>query len=450
MVGDLHWAARYQFLEALWEGQDRLILDPAIESVVAQGGPPLAAGEVQPLSDLFDELVPREAQEAHTWVVVSAARRAAEYSLHRPGAAFVGIDEALELAAEEPWQVALVDLGAGVTLAADRDDAQRLDAELAGNFSALLELLAEGAEEGKTVALWLSLNGAAGVIDRDAALAWLDDFVAEHLPGARIFGAGAVPIAGFYDFGPADDAAAAEGVDIDFDNRIGAEEPATSLLLVVAGAALESDGLTLIELPGDDAEPPAVEAAGSAAGAGAGADAPLRRQLAEARRAADESAIERQRLIERLDAAEDRCAELEERLAGADPEAIPSSDGPRLDAALAREQALRWEVHRLGAQVDALRARPVEELEAEVAVLELRLRESAGRGAPPSDAEPTASPSTAERRRGGGAAADLAAGAVAVAAIRGRLDRVLRRLERGGMAAVELHRELAEIRRRVR
>jgi hypothetical protein len=427
MADQLHWAARYQFLEELWRDQDRLILDPAVEEAVQEGGPGVAHGSDQPLMDLFDDLVPRESHDAQAWVVVDRERRAAD-----------------EIAAEEPWQVALVDVGTRIRFLRNPAEPDRIESEFDTDFAAFIELLAEGAEEGKTVVLWAGIEGDPA--DGDHLLEGFEQFIDEHFAEARIFGAARLQMAAFYDFSPEDQDGEDEEVGIDFDNRLGSEEPQVGVFVAIAGAEIEMDGLTLMELPSVDPAPAgATTTVPPSAVRFAGGSGALKQQLAEAQRATDEAAIERQRLIEQLDAAEDRCAGLEEQLEErGTPEELGDS-GARLDAALANEQTLRWQINRLEGEVEALRGRPVETLEAEIASLESRVKEAAASRAQQGSAQ--AGPRTGSASAGAEASEHPE---TATEALRQRLDRILQRLERGGMPTLELHRELSELRRRLR
>ncbi|MFO0636118.1 MAG: hypothetical protein U0168_25055 [Nannocystaceae bacterium] len=90
----------------------------------------------------------------------------------------------------------------------------------------------------------------------------------------------------------------------------------------------------------------------------------LRRQLHETRRLADLSALERQRLVERVDGLEGDNATLREALASCASSSrgrsIPGSRPSGFDAALSREQSLRWRVAALEREIAELRVRPVD------------------------------------------------------------------------------------------
>lgn len=257
-----------------------------------------------------------------------------------------------------------------------------------------------------------------------------------------------------------------EDVPLAFDNTLGSQAPMILEYVVILGegAPDAGEGMTLVEVP-----PGAVD--GDAVPSEAPTSAPLRAQLAETRRQADLSAIERQALVERLDNLESantglkaESAELRDRLAralaepAAGPE--PADDGkPRLDAALAEVQSLRWELTQTKRALDAARARPVEVLEAEVARLAALLdRAGSAEAAPPSPPEDAApvevSPSSTVLSANAAAADHVCRPGATVSRPHGRdvaplvadIDRLLRRVERSDMSALELRTCLLAVR----
>lgn len=243
-----------------------------------------------------------------------------------------------------------------------------------------------------------------------------------------------------------------EDVPLSFDNTLGAVEPTIVEYVVVAGAGIDdavADGMTLIELP----ELAAAIGIGLSA---EGAPAPLRAQLAESRRQVDLSAIERQRLVERLDNLESantelrtEAADLRDRLARALTETAPAQGQERLDMAQAELQSLRWQLTQTQRSLDAARARPVEELEAEVAMLSARLSNdeappsgrSNGQAGPPVSSSPTglSSPAPIDRPADGSKA-----GGTRV--LLARVDAMVQRVERSDISALELRKRLVELR----
>jgi hypothetical protein len=538
--------ARYQFLEDLWRGQDRIVFDTALEEGLRSGGPGLGHQSHPALAALCDALLPREVVEESVWVALANPRRAAEYARLRGGTTFVGLDEAPGVGTDEDWQVALVDLGGMMAQAGEADDA-RVSERLEARLAALLEVLGERAAQGRTVAVSAPAT-AEGGLDYETFAALLG----ELLPTARVYGISTADAALVFDFGEVEVEVEVEGevegdgdeddldlraeydegdlapvgdgdreadeyeadldaaedewtdhgmdgidrdidpdidddedqdedgfddgddVSVDYDNSLGDEEPRVIAWVAVHSRRELTDGMTVIELPSSPAPGPGPR------------DSALRAQLAQVQRQADLTAIERQRLAEQLDEAEERIASLvEEReqliedeldadASGGEvidlvaPVADPSPVGvhsggrsgdqgtaesaARLDAALVREQVLRWELNQVKAELEQVRSRPVDELEAELARLRAQLAARA-----PDRSGQNGSPAAPRREASDEASAEtvfvftettppILAMAAESPRLRGELDRLLRRIERGGMPTLELHRALKRLR----
>ena len=465
------WAARYQFLDGLWRGRDRIVCDPELEAA-------LHAGLEGPLAELVDGLVPGDATRDRTkeraWVALHHDRRAASFARAHSGTVFVSLGEAGEIASDEPWQIALVHLGGPSGRAATR-------AELVGSLESFLEVLGERLEDDAERSVVLSLPCGP---DEDASYELLAELVEELFGDGRIYGLAQPSMAAFFDFGPvlepddADGSDSSDGGDIEVDNTLGSDSPRFEAFVAIVGAGVPGEGVTFVELPG-----PAGASVASSSRAGAepvaGDDelAAVRVQLGEAQRRGDLQAIERQSLLEQLEQAEDRIASLEEQLdaaaerasgstgaAQARPE--PLDAGPRVDALLARERTLRWELDRARGEIERLEARPVEELEAEVAALRAELDQARvdlgaaeariealedGELAAEEDIEPDELDALAELAwLLDEAAADEPTPAQTREWERARstLDHLLRKLERGAsLSALELHRQLVALKR---
>ena len=299
----------------------------------------------------------------------------------------------------------------------------------------------------------------------DASDETVAELVAEHLGGGRIYGIYRPPLVAAVDLGGGDDEDD-EDVPLSFDNTLGSQAPAFVEYVAVAGELDELPvGMTLVELP-PDAGPPV-----------AAADEGLRGQLVQAQRQAELAAIDRQALLEKVDELESaqselehQAAELRDHLARAVTEAeAEAAHDDRLQSSLADNQALRWKVQQLERELEEAKARPVEALEAEVAELRARLEAEAEADADEADdVESDAdeadaddrveaedvdgldeilvldsddeavddAEALAERIRMGGALRDL--------------DRLIARVERGGIGALQLRQALVGLRKRLR
>jgi hypothetical protein len=462
MGDERRWAARYQFLEQLWRGRDRIICDREVEAA-------LHAGVDGPLADLLAQLLPGDGGDARAWVALHNDRRAASFARSRSGTVFVGMDEAGEIASDEDWQVALINLDEGGA---------------SEQLEALLEIVGERSEDRQDVSVVLTL--ACGE-DEDQSYEQLAGLVEELFGDARIYGLTRPTMAAFYDFGsilePGLEAPAeGEGEDgeprgeaeseppesapagIEVDNTLGSDAPQFDAFVAVIGASLPGEGVTFVELPafmGGRHEPTGGgrRANASAASSGEAEElAALRLQLAEAQRRGDLHAIERQSLLERLEQAEDRIASLDEELesrqdgGGASSSDHGTSEGPRIDELLTREQSLRWELDRVQGELEHLRVRPVDELEAELASMQAQLEQAEAALAEveaDADAHPGADDELIEAAA---QALDESPPSPAQARewmkARTKLDHLLRKLERGGeLSALQLHRELSALRR---
>ena len=93
MSDQRRWAARYQFLDELWHGRDRIVFDPEIEQAL-QANVEGSAGE------LIARLLPDVEPDARVWMSLTHERRAASLARARSGTVFVGLDAAAEIATD--------------------------------------------------------------------------------------------------------------------------------------------------------------------------------------------------------------------------------------------------------------------------------------------------------------------------------------------------------------
>jgi hypothetical protein len=468
MTDDLRWAARYAFLDDLWRDRPRVVVDAGLEAALREGSRARGTGDGS-LDALIDALVPR-VSKARTWMAVADEAVARELAQTRPGTGFLPRVSFADVVAHRDWAVALVELSA---LHDDAPGGPRLRQELTRR-----------AREGRTVIV--SARSAPGEEDEDAGFAALSELLEEELGGGRIYGVYRPPMAAVVDFGGDEDDEDDEHVEDDegdeqdedvplaFDNTLGSQAPAFVEYVAVAGRVHAlPQGMTLVELP---ASAPTIEQS---------SDGALRAQLVQAQRQAELAAIDRQALLEKVDAlesararSEQQAAELRDHLARAVTEEPPqaSEAAQRLAAALADNQALRWKVQQLERELDAAKARPVEALEAEVAALraELEAREEAeadlGEEAAAGDGgETIARDDEDEGGHDGDAYVEeheragerdelyVLASDAEDAALRLRyrsalveLDRLIHRVERGGIGTLPLRQALVSLRKRLR
>lgn len=503
------WAARYAFCDPLWRGRSRLVVDAELELVLRAAVEGHADAASRPL---LESLIPRE-RTVSTWMVVGSEPTARLLAPYFGGVRFIPADAIDDRFARLPWESALVTLDRRVDIAAITAPA-RLGVT-ARTVEGILVDVAAACSPGRVAVVF----GMGEDLDYEGFVEQLRPTFGE----ARIYGGYAPEMFAFAEFSSDEDeddeddavagefdtteddpqtlrlrrAASAEfdesidsadeddlderladrdawdddddapdeeedSVPLSFDNTLGPAVPPYSLWIGVVGSVSEfGEGLTLLELPtpglgGDDRGVPEVTAA-------------LRLQLHETRKVAELGALERQRLVERIDAAEaenaglrDAVAQLREQLAGA---LDPAVGGERLDAALAREQSLRWRVAALEREVAELRVRPVDELTAEIEVLRAQLEARPAEGARPvaprNDAGPESVSTAGPVREPAQAVARVAnhpdaarrlgsraAGSGRTAALR-VVEGLVRRIERGALDRTALRRELALLRRRL-
>ncbi|MEX1362280.1 MAG: hypothetical protein AB1Z98_04095, partial [Nannocystaceae bacterium] len=297
--------------------------------------------------------------------------------------------------------------------------------------------------------------------DDDAAYAELTDLLEDHLGGGRIYGVYRPPMAAVVDFGVADgdgdDADADDEVPLSFDNTLGSQAPAFVEYVAVAGPADElPEGMTLIELPAEAAATDVL------------ADDGLRGRLVQVQRQAELAAIDRQALLEKVDELESAQTQLEQQaeqlrdhLARAVTEDPAAEHDDRLQAAQADNQALRWKVQQLERELMQAKARPVEELEAQVARLQAQLQAAtaADLGDEPVDDEADADDDERDEvldqilvldHEELLAEAEDRADRIRFETALRQLDRLIARVERGGIGALPLRQALVSLRGRLR
>ena len=477
------WAARYAFCDPLWRGRTRLIVDAELEAVL-RATVECRVSTDAPWCGLVEALVPRERSVA-TWMVVGSEATARLLAPYYGGVRFVVADAIDDRFARLPWETALVTLDARPTADASASAPARLGVA-SRTVEAILVDVAAACGAGR-----IAVVAAMGAgLDYDTFVEQLRPTFGE----VRVYGGYAPGMFAFAEFSaPADDAIAGEfdtgdddpqtfrirppsstqeqrvndtwddgdapdddddPVPLAFDNTLGPDEPPYSMWIGVVGSTSDfGEGLTLVEL-GEDPRGAVADVEEEQSSTA------LRRQLHETRKVAELVALERQRLVERIDGLEadnaglrDASLQLREQLAGA---LDPAVTGERLDAALAREQSLRWRVAALERELGELRVRPVEELTAELESLRARTNGATApftaggdargntddghgsRALPRAAANPDAARRLGTRRAGSGRTAALRV-----------VEALVRRIDRGSIERTSLRRELAALRRRL-
>jgi len=424
------WAARTQLLRELWQGRDRIIIDPVLERLLASGG----AG-ARRRSGACAEVVSALLSGGGRVRLLAEDPRSLPGARRYPGLEVADADASAAILDSAPWQVALVDLGR--YLGADASPSRMLRRDLPGlarrldrRAIALLDVLADGAAQGRVVIV--TVSAAQVKVPEFQAL------IEACFERAHLLGIAPLPVMAAVDFGVVDRdddgrGGGDEDVGIAFDNSLGAE-PKFLEYVAVVGQQL-AGGLTLFEIP-----QPA-----KATFNREGADT-LRIQMSQARRQLELAAAARESLVEQLDAAqsragalEERCTALEARLAEAawGPGEARREDAPDEVEGYAALQALvtslRWQLEKSEDERGRLAERPVGVLEAEVASLRAALEE--GSGGDPGRGQ---APAIGSEGSGGPTVAGIERAQAAV-------DILLRRLDRGGIGQRELRRKLSEV-----
>lgn len=482
-MSPLRWAARYAFVDELWRDRARIIVDAHIERLLVEDHTLGSSAE-----ELLDALLPRSRGGAPVWMVVDGSRINA-FRSRRPGTTFIDRSDVVGVMSRNPWEVLLLD-ASGLVAGQTQDYAEAIARQLrawslpAGQHQAVV-ITAPARDQD-------SDDDSAPGLGYDDAV----DLVGERLGGGRVFGLYMPPMAAIADFGgrveptvepvrhdfgylDSDDPQTVEisvtplqspldrsiedleeqdtddeGLDDDedvplvYDNTLGSSDPILDEYVCVAGGSevteMLGEGLTLVELPT------------TSNGVVLADDSALRLQLTRAQAEADHAALERQREVERVVTLERENETLREQLSTS----AAATVADELEASRAREQALKWKVAQLEHELAQAIARPVSELEAEVARLQAELE---ARDAQDEDQEDDEDESTTSEPNGTGddapvspvekgplasTFAGLSLTSHQTAMIR-MVDSLVRRIERGGMGTLQLRRELVQLRQRM-
>lgn len=503
-------AARYQFLEEAWVGRDRVVYDSQLVKWLSSS--PVSATETS-WGRLLADVLPSRPGQSVVWAVVPNPEDVVRHASSLRGCRLVTLEQAFDLGADALWSVAMVDVS-GDLRASSQGDEETGAIRCASAVAGLVERFVEELGRGRTMCV--SVGGAAArshsgeqVFDLfdelvpDAKSYMLakptiavvyplgadedeDEFlqVSGPPPGARTPWTSRPRDQGpssesDYDKDLADAEESwtgqwrgsptrppeqprpeseeraqisddSEGVGVGYDNSIGDEEPEAHTWLAVLGRASVDDDVVLVDLGS-----PAPSAALSDVVRVEDADdlhrrrgqsddssqvRELKARLNQARLRADAAVIEHHRLTEVVHALQQR----------SEDDRPFSEDSAGLEAELTSAQ---WSLAQANDQVEALRGRPVTELEALVCSLRAQIEKDRGvatlapqkiqvardrgplepqagatvRCSPSSKLEP--GPSQSARR----------------ARERAALKSLLRKLERGGGSAFEFHAELRAI-----
>ncbi|MCA9714350.1 MAG: hypothetical protein H6713_21110 [Myxococcales bacterium] len=378
MLSVPRWLAVYAFLGEQWRDRRRVIADPELDRALARGRTASFGPPGTPARDALDSLVPAAPGRARVWRVTWTAEGGEEAR----GTRVLAADSAgARLRSDVAWEVALA-----------RPSAWRD----AGAREAVLDALAEGAARGRTVALLEPLTAGAAI---EPALGELADAVLRRFAGARLYALSPVDGVGVFDCGAVGEDAVREGDDADvpivFDNTLASETPRYAYALALINGVAPPDGMTLVELPGEDDAP---EDARDGAGASPLAQTVelLRRQYARARRQAELAELARQASLAELERALARGATLGARVEALERDladalelrsqalepargvASETLEDARADALRAGLVAARWELEQAALELERLTLRPVDALEAEIASLRVQLADAQG------------------------------------------------------------------------
>lgn len=378
MVVDPMWAGQYLLLDELWRGRERIVFDPLLNQLIlAPGGDELAWDKEGRVHSLLESLLAQDS--AGVWLLFENLHRVARAGVDPTMFGARALHDGPLLALRRHWEVAMVDVTRLLdSMSASRGTDSSLSASLAPEAS-LVDALLSSVESDRSLVLWTKADARE---PRDSArLSALFRLFQTARGGQdpQLMGMSRAPVLQAFPLGGASHADV-QGVDVD--NRLGTDYPDFRYYMAVLGPKIPA-GVTLLELPASEHD-------GAKASAGqAPRKSPERRTLRDRLDYVEQEleASERSRLelLRDLDHATSQVAELEDELDDLrDPPGVAESSNerePAVSEAPADEVATQalllhasWEIEQLRAQLTELRARPVEEIEAENARLKAALR----------------------------------------------------------------------------
>lgn len=473
MVVDPMWAGQYLLLDELWRGRERIVFDPLLNQLIlAPGGDELGWDREGRVHEMLEELLAQDS--AGVWLLFENLHRVARAGVDPSLFGARALHDGPLLALRRHWEVAMVDVTRLLdSICSARRGESASDMGLAPEAS-LVDALLSSLEEDRNLVLWTRADAnAPGDSDRLKALFQLF----QDAPGAsrlepQIVGVSRAPMLQAYPLSNSRQEAC-EGVEVD--NRLGTDYPDFCYYMAVLGPRVPA-GVTLVELPMSSEW--GTQRVGTVE-----RRSPERRTLRDRLDFVEQEleASERSRLdiLRDLDQATQHVAELEDELddlrdaPGLREAAAPEESEPSIAVDHSHAQALllaaSWELESLRGQLQELRSRPVEVIEAENARLRAALRSLsspqsvqelvAGGGAQLSDVEQAAN--AGEALEAGPTVSDDASVQPAqrnhlqgvkikawqpeLRAIASELRALRARAERGGMEPLSLQSKLREL-----
>lgn len=474
MVVDPMWAGQYLLLDELWRGRERIVFDPLLNQLIlAPGGDELAWDREGRVHEMLEALLAQDS--AGVWLLFENLHRVARAGVDPSLFGARALHDGPLLALRRHWEVAMVDVTRLLDSmgAASRSDSHP-ELGLAPEAS-LVDALLTSLEDDRSLVLWTRADAnAPGDSARIKSLFQLF----RDAPGAsklepQLVGVSRAPMLQAY---PLSNRRHEDCEGVEVDNRLGTDFPDFCYYMAVLGPQVPA-GVTLVELPMSSEW-------GSQRAGTVERRSPERRTLRDRLDFVEQEleASERSRLdiLRDLDQATQHVAELEDELddlrdaPGLREAAVPEEASPSIAADESHAQALlltaSWELESLRAQLQELRSRPVDALEAENARLRAALRSLsspqsvqelvAGKGAQLSDVEqasnasdPRLDPACAAHQSSlvqqgsHGRAPDvkIKAWQPELRAIASELRALRARAERGGMEPLSLQSKLREL-----
>ena len=388
---DPMWAGQYLLLDELWRGRERIVYDPLLNNVLlAPGGDGLAWDREGRVHGLLEALLASDS--AGVWLLFEDLEIVARAGVDTSVFVARSLSDGARLAHRRRWETAMVDVSEVLDELVERG--QYATASRFGHDGAamLVDALLESVTPDRALVLWTRAD--ASEPGDSARLVALRRLCKERcgLP-IQLVGLSHASVLQAFPLSTRSDDDGGYGIDVD--NRLGTDHPEFRYYMAVLGPQVPP-GITVVELPAASAsmavkvtpKPPTESLSSPPKRPTSSPDTDwvaerllLQEQRDHAERQLEESEQGRMTLLRDLDRATQHIAELEDELDDLrDPPGASDEDrdedahepeGELAEQALVLQAA--WELEQLRAQVTALRARPVSELEAENAALRAKL-----------------------------------------------------------------------------